>query len=173
MTKLVFDKSTGKLTGFGKSWNATSGTSSINPLANKTYTAPAHALMTGTKKTVSGVPSSKTYDKDSYTDDNGFSWFLWIGQGNLGIHPEGGAAGTLGCIGITDGDTRPLFDEIKAVMHESIEVEVKGEVGRKDVKALPEPTQTLITNPAGTPPVWQNGTLQQMNNLYDWFTCKW
>ena len=54
MTKLVFDKSTGKLTGFGKSWNATSGTSSINPLANKTYTAPAHALMTGTKKTVSG-----------------------------------------------------------------------------------------------------------------------
>ncbi|MCB9958487.1 MAG: hypothetical protein H6843_07800 [Rhodospirillaceae bacterium] len=84
MTKLVFDTSTGKLTGFGKSWTATSGTSSIHPLANKSYTAPAHALMTGTEKTVAGVPSSTPYDKDSSTDDNGFSWFLWIGRGILG-----------------------------------------------------------------------------------------
>lgn len=165
MPKLVFDKSTGKLTGFGKSWNAKSGTSKIKALANKTYTAPANALMTGTKKTVAGVPSHKKYDKDSYTDDNGFSWFLWIGEGNLGIHPEGGAAGTLGCIGITDGDTRDLFDKIKAVRSQKIEVEVKGDPGRKDVKALPESTQTMMANPAPTPLGWKQGIICFFNDL--------
>lgn len=166
MPKLVFDKSTGKLTGFGKSWNAASGTSTIKALANKTYTAPANALMTGTKKKVDGVPSNKKYDKDSYTDDKGFSWFLWIGAGNLGLHPEGGAAGTLGCIGITDGDTRDLFDEIKAVRHQEIEVEVKGDAGRKDVKALPESTQTMMSNPSAHPICSRQGIICFLDDFF-------
>lgn len=166
MTKLVFDKSTGKLRAFGKSWNATSGTSKIKSLPNKTYTAPPNALMTGTKKKVPGVPSHSKYNKDSYTDKKGFSWFLWIGQGNLGIHPEGGAAGTLGCIGITDGDTSELFNKIKAVRHESITIVVKGEAGRKDVQALPESTQTLMYNSPQTPLGWNRGVICFINDDY-------
>ena len=173
MTKLVYDKSTGKLTAFGKTWTVLSGTGTIDPLANKTYTAPAHALMTGTKKTVAGVSSHSKYDKDSYTDAKGFSWFLWIGQGNLGIHPEGGATGTLGCIGITEDDTRPLFDDIKAVMHNPITVEVKGEKGREDVKALPQPTQVLRDNPTDSPCVWRNGSLWRFGDVEPWGLSRW
>lgn len=127
--KITYDKSTGTLTVVGstKTWNATSGIPNKHkPIADGLYTVPKNALMAG--KTGEGVPYDPKYNKSPYRfqDKKGFSWFLWLGKGELGIHPDGNVPGTLGCIGITDDDTKPLFNELKKLKDQAYKVQVKG-----------------------------------------------
>lgn len=75
--------------------------------------------MVGTEK-VQGVPQNNKYNAPSYQDAKKFGWFLWIGKNNLGIHPDGGPKGTLGCIGLTADDTRSLFEKFRADYNKEI-----------------------------------------------------
>jgi len=122
MADLTFEPSTNQLRGFGRSWSARSGSSNMGGLKSGTYFAPANALMAGQPGL--GVPDDPKYAAPAYTDQQGLSWFLWLGVGNLGIHPDGGAAGTLGCIGVTTPSTQSLFDELakRAAMGVSVRV---------------------------------------------------
>ena len=126
MTDFIYDKSKGTLIGHGQTWHVKSGTNKIfNPIVNGTYTAPTGALMTG--KPGFGVPFDNKYNiaPFSYRDKKAFSWFLWLGKENLGIHPDGNVPGTKGCIGITDNDTKKLFDLFKELNKKPITVLVK------------------------------------------------
>lgn len=77
------------------------------------YTVPKNSLMAA--KAGFGVPYDPKYAMPPYAfrDKRGFSWFFWLGSGNLGIHPDGNIPGTEGCIGIIKDNTKPLFDKIK------------------------------------------------------------
>ena len=112
MTNIIYSKTEKKLKWRGKTWQVRSGTGKIKGIPNGTYIIPRHALMVGTEK-ISGVPFNSKYAAAPYKDGKGFGWFLWIGTGNYGIHPDGGVTGTLGCIGIVDSDTRELFNLLK------------------------------------------------------------
>ena len=114
MADFIYDKSKGTLEGHGQSWIVRSGIpGSYTPIANGVYTAPKGSLMSG--QPGYGVPHDVKYSKPpySYTDKKNFSWFFWLGTGNLGIHPDGNVPGTKGCIGVVDNDTKPLFDKLK------------------------------------------------------------
>jgi len=126
MADLVYDKAKGTLEGRGQKWHVASGIKHrFNPIVNGMYTAPAGALMSGNPGY--GVPHDPKYNKApySYTDKKGFSWFFWLGKDNLGIHPDGNVPGTKGCIGITDADTKPLFDFLKKINIVPVTVLVK------------------------------------------------
>lgn len=51
----------------------------------------------------------------SFRDQNGIAWFIPIGplfgttRDGLGIHPDGGVPGTLGCIGLTGADATKFW----------------------------------------------------------------
>jgi len=129
MADLTFSKKTLTLSGLGGMWKARSGSSNFAALENGPYTAPPFALMTGTEK-VAGVPFDKKYAKKSFVDTNGFGWFMWLGKteqgkSGLGIHPDGNDPGTEGCIGITERDTRPLFEKLRSKAKTGLTVEVK------------------------------------------------
>lgn len=114
MADLIFNKKAGTLTGFSKTWKARSGIQGkYEPLTSKTYQVPKGALMTGTEK-VEDVGFNKIYAKPAFKDPKGFGWFLWLGAGNLGIHPDGNVPGTEGCIGVVAASTRDLFDKLKS-----------------------------------------------------------
>lgn len=122
---LVFDKAAKTLTGLGKTWSANSGTTSgFSEITNGTYICPPRSLMIGTEDD-STVPRDQKYAAAPYLDKNEYGWFLWLGTNNLGVHPDGNVPGTEGCIGITDGNTRPLFDSLKAKYLDEIVVLVK------------------------------------------------
>jgi hypothetical protein len=114
MSDIVYDKAK-KILIVGKDeWQAVSGIEKkYKPIAEGQYTAPKGALMAGQKGL--GVPTHNQYNQQpfSYRDGKGLSWFLWLGKGNLGIHPDGNVPGTKGCIGVTAEDTRPLFNKLK------------------------------------------------------------
>lgn len=114
MADFIYDKSKKTIEGHGELWQVRSGIAGrYKPIANGVYTAPKNALMAA--KSGFGVPSDIKYSMPPYAfrDKRGFSWFFWLGQGNLGIHPDGNLPGTEGCIGILKDDTKPLFDKIK------------------------------------------------------------
>jgi hypothetical protein len=114
MADFVYDKSKNTLEGHGQTWTVRSGIpGSYSRIPNGLYTAPKGALMTGNPGY--GVPNDPKYGQSpySYRDKKGFSWFLWLGSGNLGIHPDGNVPGTKGCIGIVEDDSKPLFDKLK------------------------------------------------------------
>jgi hypothetical protein len=124
MADLTFNKKAGTLTGFSKTWTARSGIQGkYEPLTSKTYQVPHGALMTGTEE-VEGVGFHKKYAASSYKDPKGFGWFLWLGVGNLGVHPDGNVPGTKGCIGVVANSTRDLFDKLKAKNDTGLTVEV-------------------------------------------------
>lgn len=61
-------------------------------------------------------------NKNPFKDDKGFAWFCpttsgymteLLGRDAFGIHPDGGTAGTAGCIGLTDKDTRSAHDALR------------------------------------------------------------
>ena len=114
MTTLVYDTAIQQRQGFGKSWKVRSGIPGLyTPIPKGTYTAPMGALMTGNAGSGIGVPYHVNFDKNSYQDKQGLRWFLWLGVGNYGIHPDGNIPGTKGCIGIVKDDTSDLFHSLK------------------------------------------------------------
>lgn len=126
MTDFVYDKNSKTLTGHGETWNVRSGIPGrYSPTPVGMYTIPKGALMAG--KAGYGVPHHSKYSLPpySYRDDKGFSWFLWIGVGDLGIHPDGNVPGTKGCIGITNNDTKALFDKFKQLNIKDLTLQVK------------------------------------------------
>ena len=126
MTDFIYDRSGGVLTGHGQEWAAVSGIQNrFSPIANGTYMAPAGSLMAG--KSGYGVPYDEKYRRAPfrYTDKKGFSWFFWLGLGDIGIHPDGNLPGTEGCIGITDHDTSPLFYLLRRINTAPVTVWVK------------------------------------------------
>ena len=125
MADIAFDKGKGTLTVFGKTWPAVSGIKGKQkPLPSGAYSVPAGALMTGTEQ-VDGVGFNTKYAHPAYKDRTGFGWFLWLGKGNLGIHPDGNVPGTLGCIGVTKNNTRALFEELRKRNGHTLSVSVK------------------------------------------------
>ncbi len=114
MANFVYDKTKKTLVGHGQTWRVRSGIpGSYSPISNGLYTAPKGSLMAGTPG--HGVPYDSKYAQLPYSfrDKKGFSWFLWLGSGNLGVHPDGNVPGTRGCVGIVDDDTTPLFNKLK------------------------------------------------------------
>ena len=114
MTDFTYDKSKETLEGHGQKWDVNSGIpGKYASIPNGVYIVPKGSLMAG--QPGNGVPHDKKYSKApySYRDKNAFSWFLWLGKGDLGIHPDGNITGTKGCIGIVNDDTRPLFNKLK------------------------------------------------------------
>jgi hypothetical protein len=43
---------------------------------------------------------------------------------HVGLHPDGGAGGTLGCIAMVGTDARPLFDRLKEILREQTKMQV-------------------------------------------------
>ncbi len=131
MADIVFKKKTGQLECLGtfgagkkRKWSVASGIpGKYASLSNKLYTVPPKSLMVGTKH-VAGVPFDKKYAAASFKDKKGFGWFLWLGEGDLGIHPDGNVPGTKGCIGITDSDTQEFFDILKGAINRQLVVKV-------------------------------------------------
>ena len=122
MADLSFNRTTGELKAFGKTWTAVSGGGSFKPLAKKTYAIPALSLMVGTKK-AKGAIQSDIYTQEAFKDPDGLGWYLWIGEAGLGIHPDGNVPGTLGCIGVK-GKTTDLFDELRQHSDKPLTLEV-------------------------------------------------
>lgn len=56
----------------------------------------------------------------AYTDKGGFAWFAKMiptfqtERTGFGIHPDGNVPGTLGCIGITESETKDLFEFLQS-----------------------------------------------------------
>ena len=123
MADLVFSRSKNELTAFGQSWKAVSGGGRYKPLALKTYTIPAGALMVGTRQALGAFFNSK-YAAAPFVDRAGLGWYLWLGEAGLGIHPDGNLPGTEGCVGIK-GDTAALFDLLRAHSGQALTLEVR------------------------------------------------
>ena len=120
MANFVFDKSRSTFEGHGQTWKVRSGIPGrYSPLPNGLYAVPKGSLMSGTPGL--GVPHDPKYAQPPYrfTDKAGFSWFLWLGIGDLGVHPDGNVPGTMGCIGIADDDTKPLFYKLRQLNNET------------------------------------------------------
>ena len=132
----------------GKSWHARSGRRGVTERPQSdpfhrgltmrpprgwgrtnTDPLPAGTYRTGTPQL--SMATSPRYNKRGYTDKKGFYWFLhiirWRGErrdikeerGQFGIHPDGPPFGTtLGCIGLTDADTKPIFEDLKKLIQQ-------------------------------------------------------
>jgi uncharacterized protein (TIGR00725 family) len=107
------------------------------------------ALPTGSYR----APRAKLLDKpskSSYCDSKDRCWMQVLEpqfattRTDLGIHPDGGVAGTEGCIGLTQADTKAWYDAFFAVSG-SVTVEVK-EASRLFVAAdtLREPERIIV-----------------------------
>lgn len=126
MVDFVYDKKNNTLTGHNNTWKVRSGIpGKYSPTPTGMYTIPVGALMAGVSGY--GAPHNNKYAAApySYRDDRGFSWFLWMGVDNLGIHPDGNVPGTKGCIGIIDDDTMSLFNIFKQLNISEIIRQVK------------------------------------------------
>ena len=121
MPDLIYNKRTRTLSGFGKTWTARSGGESCEALASKNYSVPPLSLMIGTEHIPGAIYHNK-YSRICFKDGNGLGWFLWLGEGQLGIHPNGNISGTQGCIGIVNSNTRDLFDLLRARSDQTLSV---------------------------------------------------
>jgi hypothetical protein len=89
----------------GESWIARSGPWGNGQLPDGLYTIG----------TAGPVPKSRG---SSYRDATNFSWWCPIvprfstKRTGIGIHPDGNVPGTLGCIGIVNGNTRSLYNTL-------------------------------------------------------------
>lgn len=88
------------------------------------YVVPPKSLMIGTDH-VAGAIHHEKYNQVCYKDENGLGWFLWLGEGGLGIHPNTNITGTQGCIGIVASCTRDLFDLLRARSEQTLSVRVE------------------------------------------------
>jgi len=113
MADLIFDKNKKKLMWpmKGMTWNAKSGGFPPGPLPSGLYKIARRELTAYTNKI-----------KPSFQDKTGWGFFVPIypkfetnrgkKNGRLGIHPDGGKPGTLGCIGIINANTKSFYDAI-------------------------------------------------------------
>jgi hypothetical protein len=124
MPDLIYNKGTQRLSGFGKIWTVRCGGEGYATLQNKIYSVPPLSLMVGTEH-VSGAIYHEKYNQDCYKDENGLGWFLWLGEDDLGIHPNTNIAGTKGCIGIVGSCTRDLFDLLRERSNQTVSVQVE------------------------------------------------
>jgi len=114
MTDLVFDIKQKKLTWPLKnlSWNAVSGPFGAGALPPGLYDIARREITDYTNKV--DLP---------YRDKSGLGFFVPIypkfntnrgkSGGRLGIHPDGNKPGTLGCIGITEANSKSFHDAIR------------------------------------------------------------
>ena len=126
MVDFVFDKSKHEFTGHGQTWPVRSGIpGQYKPTPNGIYTLPKNVLMAGMPGY--GVPFNSKYSRPpySFSDKRGFSWFLWLGKDNLGVHPDGNVPGTEGCIGILGDGTIKLFYLLKSLRNKNIVIQIK------------------------------------------------
>ena len=104
-----------------KVWSVSSN--SRNDVPKGLYTVPAGSLIAGSfypgppARRVFGVPFMPKYSEPpfSYCDDNGFSWLLNLGRGDLCIHAMQRNPDSISkkmCIGII-GDTESLFRRLQ------------------------------------------------------------
>ncbi|MDH3504375.1 MAG: hypothetical protein OEZ41_07685 [Nitrospirota bacterium] len=124
MADLTYNKTTHTLTGFGKTWTVRCGGEKYAALENKIYSVPPKSLMIGTDH-ISGAIHHEKYNQACYKDETGLGWFLWLGEGGLGIHPNTTITGTQGCIGIVSCCTRDLFDLLRERSDQSLSVQVE------------------------------------------------
>jgi hypothetical protein len=124
MPDLIYNKNSQMLSGFGKTWIVRSGGESYAALENKIYSVPPRSLMIGTAHIPGAIHHSK-YNQACYKDENGLGWFLWLGEGGLGIHPNMNITGTQGCIGIVASCTRDLLDLLRDRSHQILSVLVE------------------------------------------------
>jgi hypothetical protein len=96
-----------RLYAFGKEWTATDTSIKYEPIPPGRYVVVANAIRAGVKGTA--APFDAKYQGDDFSDKRGLRWFVDLGEGNRGIHPDGGAPLTDGGIGIRDDDTSELF----------------------------------------------------------------
>ena len=154
MADLEFSKSRGTLRAFGQVYQVRSGIDGkFDAVADGSYTIPPSALMVGTEKAPPAIYDEK-YADNAYLDGNAFGWFLWIGIGNYGIHPDGNVPGTKGCIGLTAKNTRPIFNEFAARVDKSLTL-IVGQTLPSDPKEPGPPPpidDSLIGAPKGRSP---------------------
>ena len=124
MADLVFNKSKGTLTAFGRIWSAVAGTTQFQPLTPGAYSVPPGALKTGTEP-AQGVVLDAAYAFPAFKDRTGFGWFLSLGRGSLGLHPRGAVPGMSGGIEVTNISTRDLFNELHKRNAQSLSVVVE------------------------------------------------
>lgn len=98
MSDFRYKRSEGKLTWGTESYTAVSGPHGKGQLPNGTYTVKTRNVVTG------------NHLSSSFRAEDGNAWFIPIepvfstNREGLGIHPDGGISGTLGCIGLTGND---------------------------------------------------------------------
>lgn len=140
---LTFDRWTGVLHCWstGQSWQSKSGKDHRPQFPNlpvnwehgkwgrrSTDPLPAGLYFTDKKKLL--VARSRRYNKEGFTDKKGFFWFIHIvrvddilnTRSQFGIHPDGKAPGTAGCIGLTDPDTEPIYEALKKLIQSRNEI---------------------------------------------------
>ena len=100
----------------GKCWPAVSGPLKKGALPPGVYTITGNAVAIGK-------------DDPRYCDEKGNCWWVPIeadfdagGRGHFGIHPDGGDAGTQGCIGLTNRDTNDAYHALKNAKGQKIYV---------------------------------------------------
>lgn len=98
MNELKYHRSTETITWGNESYKAVSGPHGKGKLPPGSYNVLTRNVVTGT-----GLSRS-------FRDRNGTAWFIPISplfstaRDGLGIHPDGGISGTLGCIGLSGDD---------------------------------------------------------------------
>ncbi len=103
MSNLIYDKERSYLTWNGRSYPAKSGNAASKPLENGKYRVE-------TNKVVSGIEGRAGFMEQRSKS----GWFIPIiplfdsERTGLGIHPDGGASGTAGCVGIS-GQAASMF----------------------------------------------------------------
>jgi hypothetical protein len=87
-------------------------------------------------------------NKRPFKDGRGFYWICdtpspyvkaLLGRSAFGIHPDGGSAGTAGCIGLLDDDTRPAHNALRDTVFRSLIVRPQDKTDdelRAEVEAL-------------------------------------
>ena len=133
ITRLSYSKSQQRLTGSGGSWGARDSAPDHPPIKPGLYAVVPRSLVVGTEDDPI-VPRKKLYAEPPFLDGNSFGWFLALFRidpetGRLleeeaGLHPLGRGKGSLGCIGITDQDTRPLYNFLKSRYFQTFNLEV-------------------------------------------------
>ena len=101
----------------GQPWSAKSGPYGKGRLPKGQYTI-------GSATTISSGNKNR-----SYRDPSGFAWWCPIApdfnakRDGLGIHPDGGVPGTLGCIGLTSVNTRSAYNALRNAIRQKLVVE--------------------------------------------------
>lgn len=113
MNSLKYSHSQGTLTWGKEVYKAVSGPHGKGRLPAGNYDVQIRNVVTG-----HGL-------SQSFRDQNGIAWFIPINplfsttRDGLGIHPDGGVPGTLGCIGLTGADATKFWSRWISIVLEA------------------------------------------------------